>query len=129
MSSSVWCRPMFGWYKVNFDAYVPNYPIHGLGVVIHNHSGSLVAAGVRRVKASRVLMLVRLRQLLLVWSWPLDLATLEFIWKVILCLSSLLSCPSIMNGTLCTFLLMKLSLLTLSFRTFSAVMLVVVETP
>lgn len=87
ISSLVWCRPMSGWYKVNFNAYVPDYPIRGLGVVIRDDLGSIIVAVVR-----------------LAWSWLLDFVMIRFNWRVILCLLSRLSRPSFMDGPLNTFL-------------------------
>lgn len=46
-----WRPPLDGWVKVNFDAYVADNAIRGLGVVVRDSSGKLLIAGVRRIKA------------------------------------------------------------------------------
>ncbi|CAO2828302.1 unnamed protein product [Amaranthus hypochondriacus] len=46
-----WRPPSYGWVKVNFDAYVADNAIRGLGIVVRDSQGKLLVAGVRRIKS------------------------------------------------------------------------------
>lgn len=46
-----WNPPYEGWVKINFDAHVGARSSRGLGVVIRDVVGKLLAAGIRRVRA------------------------------------------------------------------------------
>lgn len=46
-----WSPPDIGWVKVNFDVHIGESARRGLGVVIRDHDGNLLAAGTRRIEA------------------------------------------------------------------------------
>lgn len=51
-SSSCWLKPPYGWVKVNTDAHLNDQGFVGVGAVIRDDAGRILAAAVRRWKGS-----------------------------------------------------------------------------